>query len=71
MVVELDTGAEGAVAERCDLPAAGVWDFGEEAADVQALQAAAEGGLGAPALCGIAVVAVKYPAEVGVAKAAE
>ena len=44
MVVEADADAEGLVAEGGDFPAAGVGDFGDEATDPQALEAAADGG---------------------------
>ena len=70
MVVEADAGAEGAVAEGGDFPAAGVGDVGDQAADPQALEAAADGGSVTAALVGVFLVLLEETTEVGVAKAA-
>ena len=71
VVVELEAGAESAVAEGSDLPAACVWDFGDQAADVEAFETATDGGPCAAAVKGVAVREFEYPAEVRVAKALE
>ena len=71
MVVELDAGAESAVTEWRDLPAAGMRNFGHESADMETFESSSQGVLLAAALEGVAVVLVEQSTEVGIAKAAE
>ena len=71
VVVELNAGAEDAVAEERDFPAAGVGDFGDEATDVEAFETSSRRGTCTTTFSRVAVSQLEDAAEVRVAKALE